>query len=188
MSNFLLLFPFLVGEDICHDDDVWQYFLILRKIHDIVNAKFLQKECAELLGVLVEEHHAKYLHLFHDNLKCKHRNMTHFKTVMKKSGPLSHLSVMRFESKNRLLKLAANATCSRKNITHTLVIKEQLRLCYRFLHKTGLYENQELGPILSADHISLDDDFLLFKSSLPPNFVGKCLQIAWVQYKGEIQT
>lgn len=100
MSNFLLIFPFLLGEDVlCQEDkdDVWQYFLILRKIHDIVNAKFLQKDCTKLLGILVEEHHEKYLHLFHKNLKCKHHNMTHYRTVVEKSGPLSHLSVMRFE-------------------------------------------------------------------------------------------
>ncbi|XP_029674533.1 uncharacterized protein LOC115242409 [Formica exsecta] len=73
MSYFLLLFPFIVGEDVCHDD-VWEYYLILRKIHDLVNAKYLQEECAELLGVLIEEHHVKYCNLFMDNLKAKHHN------------------------------------------------------------------------------------------------------------------
>ncbi|KAL6418564.1 hypothetical protein ACFW04_012001 [Cataglyphis niger] len=126
MNYFLLLFPFIIGEDVCHDD-VWEYYLILRKIHDLVNAKY-QEECAELFGVLVEEHHVKYCNLFMDNLKAKHHNMTHYKTILKKSGPPSHLSVTRFESKNRLLKLAANATCSRKNITHSLATKEQFYL------------------------------------------------------------
>jgi len=77
------------------------------------------------LGVLVEEHHVKYCNLFMDNLKPKHHNMTHYKTVLKKSGLPSHLNVAQFESKNRLLKLAANATCSRKNITYSLGVKEQ---------------------------------------------------------------
>lgn len=185
MSNFVLLFPFLLGEDIIQDD-VWQYFLILRKIHDIVNAKFLQNDCAQLLEILVTEHHEKYIHLFHDNLKCKHHNMTHYKTIMKKSGPLSHLSVMRFESKNRLLKLAANATCSRKNITHTLAIKEQFNLCNRVLSETTLYENQKMGPIVFADHISQVHGFHSFRSSLSSNFMGKCMEISWVQHKGII--
>lgn len=185
MSNFILLFPFLVGEDILHDD-VWHYFLILRKIHVIVNAKFLQKKCSDLLGVLIQEHHKKYLHLFHDNLKCKHHNMTHYKTIMKKSGPLSHLSVMRFESKNRLLKLAANTTCSRENITHTLAIKEQLNLCHRLLSKATLYKNQKMGPVLFADHISQIHGFDSFKISLSPDFMGKCIEVAWVQHKGVI--
>ncbi|XP_036146073.1 uncharacterized protein LOC118646711 [Monomorium pharaonis] len=185
MSNFLLLFPFLVGEDVPHDD-VWQYFLSLRKIHDIVNAKYLQKECAELLEVLVAEHNEKYMSLFCDNLKCKHHNLTHYKTVMKKSGPLSHLSVMRFESKNRLLKLAANATCSRKNITHTLIVKEQLNLCHRFLSNTILCENQKMGPIVFIGPIFLIDEYQLIKSSLSPTFTGKCMETTWVQHRGII--
>jgi len=44
MSNFLLLFPFIVEEDVSHDK-VWEYYLTLRKIHDLVNAKYLQEEC-----------------------------------------------------------------------------------------------------------------------------------------------
>lgn len=55
MSNFVVLFPFIIGEDVSHDD-VWEYYLILRKIHDLINAKCLQKECAELLAVLVESY------------------------------------------------------------------------------------------------------------------------------------
>jgi len=47
MSNFLHLFPFIVGEDVSHDE-IWEYYLILRKIHDLVNAKYLQEECVEL--------------------------------------------------------------------------------------------------------------------------------------------
>ncbi|XP_011862141.1 PREDICTED: uncharacterized protein LOC105558828 [Vollenhovia emeryi] len=183
MSNFLLLFPFLVGEDVSYDE-VWEYYLILRKIHDLVNAKYLQKECAGLLGVLVEEHHVKYCNVFMDNLKPKHHNMTHYKTILKKSGPPSHLSVARFESKNRLLKLAANATCSRKNITHSLAVKEQLYLCYRFSSKIGLIDNQKLGSILFADDISYFNNYSTFKNSLPANFIGKCLELSWAQFKG----
>jgi len=44
MSNFLLLFPFIVEEDVSYDE-VWEYYLTLRKIHDLVNAKYLQEEC-----------------------------------------------------------------------------------------------------------------------------------------------
>jgi len=183
MSNFLLLFPFLVREDVSYDE-VWEYYLILRKIHDIVNAKYLQEECTELLGVLIEEHHIKYCNLFMDNLKPKHHNMTHYKTILKKSGPPSHLSVARFESRNRLLKLAANATCSRKNITHSLAIKEQFYLSYRFSSKMGLTDNQKLGPILFADDISCSNNYFTFKSSLPANFMGKCLEVSWAEFRG----
>ncbi|KAL6418098.1 hypothetical protein ACFW04_013630 [Cataglyphis niger] len=42
MNYFLLLFPFIIGEDVCHDD-VWKYYLILRKIHDLVNVKISPK-------------------------------------------------------------------------------------------------------------------------------------------------
>lgn len=84
------------------------------------------------------------------------------------------------------MKLAANATCSRKNITHSLGVKEQFYLCYRFSSKIGLIDNQKLSSILFADDISFFNYFSTFKSSLPANFMSKCLEVSWVEYKGII--
>jgi hypothetical protein len=122
-----------------------------------------------------------------DNLKAKHHNMTHYKTVLKKCGPPSHLSVARFESRNRLLKLAANATCCRKNITHSLSVKEQFFLfCYRFFSKIDLIDNQKLGPILFADDILFPNKYCIFKNSLPANFMDKCLEVSWAEFRAII--
>ena len=53
--------------------------------------------------ILVEKHYVKYCNFFMINLKSKHHNVTHYKTVLKKNNPPSHLNVV-FESRNQLLK------------------------------------------------------------------------------------
>jgi len=50
----------------------------------------------------------------------------------------------------------------------------------------GLIDNQKLGSILFADDISLLNNFFIFKNSLPANFMGKCLEVSWAEFKGII--
>lgn len=101
MYNFTFMFCMLVGDLVLYDE-VWE-FIILKKILDLVSAKIIQKECANLLEFLVAEHHKLYLRLFKDRLKPKHHFMVHYVTIMRMSGPLGLLSSMRYESKNRNL-------------------------------------------------------------------------------------
>lgn len=42
-----------------------------------------------------------------------------------------------------------------------------------------------MGPILFADHISRVRGFHLFKNSVSPTFMRKCVEVAW-QYRGII--
>lgn len=109
MYNFTFMFCMLVGDLVSHDD-VWEFVIILKKILDLVSTKTIQKECVSLLEFLVAEHHKMYLKLFKDRLKPKHHFMVHYGTIMRMSGPLGFLSSMRYEPKNRILKLCATAT------------------------------------------------------------------------------
>lgn len=49
--------------------------------------------------------------------------MIHYRTTLKKFGPLSLIWSMRFESKHRFAKMAARANCNWVNIALTIAIK-----------------------------------------------------------------
>lgn len=53
--------------------------------------------------------------------------MVHYPLIIKNVGPLSIFWSMRFEVKHKELKETANSIPSRKNITLTLAIKQQLQ-------------------------------------------------------------
>ena len=149
MMAFVYFFSLLVGDLVSHDE-VWFFYLTLRKIVDIVIAPSLQKECADLLDILVSEHHEMYVRLFQDKLKPKHHHMVHYGRVIKTYGPIYHLSVFKFESKNRVMKTRAEAIYSRKNITFTiaLVVRRHhnlLRLDIFYSRTKILYEIARLS-------------------------------------------
>lgn len=107
-----------------------------------------------------------YQNLFNLPLKPKFHNLTHYPDIMLKSGPLIHLSTLRFEAKHREPKLSANVVSSRVNITKTLAIKHQLKLCYRILSQKGFQDN-----------LTYDKAIFQNVNSVIPNFQKICSNI-----------
>lgn len=128
----------VIGDLVPIDSEIWQLYILLRKIIEIVTLKSIQLEYATLLTTLITEHHLLYLKLFNTNLKPKHHHLLHYPYIMRKVGPVSHLWSMRFESKHRESKLTAHSITNRKNICYTLSIKHQLKLAYRLLSKSSI--------------------------------------------------
>jgi len=112
----------LVAFDIKYGNCTWLYKKV--GLFDLLSS--MQSECSELIDSLVAEHHRLYKILFKDPLKPKHHNMVHFGYARKMSGPLVNLSTVRYEAKHRPQTKRAAATSSRKNITYTIAMKEQL--------------------------------------------------------------
>lgn len=67
---------------------------------------------------------------------------------MRKYGPLRNLSCIRFEGKHKLAKFDAKAMNFHKNSSFTLVLKEQLRLCYRYMSNTGFQSRIVFNTVL----------------------------------------
>ncbi|XP_050063305.1 uncharacterized protein LOC126552640 [Aphis gossypii] len=115
-----------------------------------------ENEDIVLLESLITEHHEIYLRLFRGtSLKPKHHHMVHYPLIIKNSGPLSLFWSMRFEAKHRELKETAHSTTSRKNITFTLAMKQQLKFSYKLLAAadTNFYtSNLQTGPIISLSN------------------------------------
>lgn len=182
MINFFLTFGFLVGDIVPYDNKLWHFYTVLRQIFDIVAATNIQSEIPILLEQLISEHHTLYQELFTDKLKPKHHIMLHFPMMLEMSGPLALFSTMRQESKNRLNKIRANATYSRKNITLTIAFKESLQMCYKLVSQIGFIQKFEIGPGNTLDELPESEN--LDYSCIPAEFRATCIEVPWVNYKG----
>lgn len=145
MKYFILCFGLMVGNLIPVGNKHWELYLKLREIVCLISSRHITVDDHKLLEVLISEHHTILVELFKVTLKPKHHHMVHYPRIMKNVGPLIHMSSMRFESKHRLSKLAANVVASRVNISKTLAIKNQLKFCNRLLSKKGILANVTCG-------------------------------------------
>ncbi|KAF2885598.1 hypothetical protein ILUMI_20582 [Ignelater luminosus] len=106
---------------------IWELWIKLREIIDLVTAVDIYCKDFIRLKTLVEEHHILYIKYI-GNLKPKHHHLVHYPTILQMSGPLRHLWSMRAEQKHRESNLTANVSCSYKNMLQTLIFKTQLRI------------------------------------------------------------
>ena len=138
MLCFIRHFGVLIGDRVHESDPFWMLFLSLRKIVDITFSKTVSSGDAVVLEVLVEEHRL-WLQTSKDTLKPKFHFAIHYKRVILQSGPLAHLSCMRFEAKHQYLKTYANAMKSRVNVIFSLATKNQLDFCH---HNENAYVDE----------------------------------------------
>jgi hypothetical protein len=146
-------------------------------------ARNIQPDFHVLLNELVADHHELYITLFNDTLKPKHHNLTHTGSILKKCGPLVNLSTNRMESKHKYFTDSARSTSSRKNITYTLALKEQLNLLNRSIEKNGFLNNLEFGP---SSVVNIDNFEYKVYSNVNKLLLSKkdisCSR--WVKYNG----
>ncbi|XP_071632320.1 uncharacterized protein [Temnothorax longispinosus] len=160
MHAFVTYFTLIVSDLIEPDDEVWEFYLLLYNIVHLIYKKEISLQEIKYLKYLVQKHHAMYMKLFNTTLKPKHHFLIHYARLIASVGPLSHLSSIRFEAFHKISKTIANVVTSRKNIVHTLAIKHQLKLSYRFVLQKGLNDVIVLGPTLrykTYSHLNLEN-------------------------------
>lgn len=133
VMTFMHFFPLIIGDLIPESDEVWEFFLLLLKIIDILLSYTFTENAISYLKQLISQHNLKYLSLFNDNLKPKHHFLVHYPTIIQNSGPPRHYWCFRYEGKHRELKMCARSTTSRKNITLTLAKKFQFKFTYNLM-------------------------------------------------------
>ncbi|CAG9765739.1 unnamed protein product [Ceutorhynchus assimilis] len=138
MLTLVRNFRFIIGDFVPEGNEIWDFYLKLLDITDLLTSQTISSGDADYLKCLITEHHEMYLSLLEDNLKPKHHFLLHYHRILKLVGPLCHISSMRFEAKHRDLKTNSNNVRSRKNLPLTLALRIQLKNCYRFLSGTGL--------------------------------------------------
>jgi len=180
---FVRLFGVIVGDLVNEENQFWQLYLLLRQIMDIVLAKRLYKGAAFQLKALIEEHHRLFVSLTGKCLTPKMHFFIHYPRVIAESGPISHLSTIRKEAKHRDLTQSARSNMSRVNIAHSLAVKHQLGMCYRFISKEGIIPDTQIG----SGQILYLNEILPFFENLSIDIRGtECMSSNWVQYKGTI--
>lgn len=147
MSCFVNILPFLIGDLVPEDDRVWNFFMNLLKIIDILLMSEIDCSTIQYLKYLITEHHEQYLEYFNDTLKPKHHFMIHYPRIIKSIGPLKPIWCMRFEAKHKQLKQTAYNTSSKRNLPLTLMIKQQLNLAQRFHTRQGFFDRLACGSV-----------------------------------------
>jgi len=106
-----------VGSLVPETDNVWQFYLLLRDIIDIILAPSVTEDDVHLLTVLISEYLEMRKQLFPDQtLKNKHHHLTHYPNLIRKVGPLQRYWCMRFESKHQRCKKLLHISGNFKNV------------------------------------------------------------------------
>jgi len=135
MLTLVRYFALIIGLYVPEDHSVWNFFLLLRRITDrLINRRVYFDSC-EAFFYNIEEINRQYLKLSNNTLKPEFHFMIHYPRIMKKFGPLAHLSTFRFEVRHRLSKMAAHTAADRVNICKTIALKNQLMLNEIFLKR-----------------------------------------------------
>lgn len=181
-SEMLILvryFGLLIGEFVPFNEQNWILYTTLRKVIDLVLCQKVNAHTSELLKFLVGELNELYLTLTNDHLKPKFHFLTHYSSFMNKFGPVVNFWGMRFEAKHRLSKIAARASCNRRNIALTLANKHQMQLNEIFL-KGRLNETINVGPVKNISKEKSSE--IIAALNLSSKEPLKC--VAWVKIKG----
>lgn len=156
----------MIGDLIPEENEVWVFLLNFLDIIELLLSNKLTQQSVPYLKHLIEKHNSDYVNLFQDNLKPKHHFLTHYPSIILKSGPLRHFWYFRYEAKHKELKMYARAITSRKNICLTLAKKYQYKFAHLLLNKES---NQNLVVsmkyIITSSHKEFLSSSLLFISS-----------------------
>lgn len=121
------------------DDDYWQLYINMKIIIERVISTILPINISDLLASSIEEYLCLQQKLFPDvNSTLKHHFLVRYPRIRKNVGPLWNVCGMRGEAKHREGTIAAHSAIRRINVCHTIALRQQLKLNYRFLNKTNL--------------------------------------------------
>ena len=129
----LRILPLIVGNIINEGDNVWEIYLLLREIVDIVLCNKLPHSMIGYLETCIND----FLRLFTSQLPevrmtPKMHYLVHYPRYIERYGPLTGLWAMRFEGKHYPFKQLASSIKNWKNIAMSLAKRHQLQQCYVF--------------------------------------------------------
>lgn len=156
----MLYFSLLVGKYIPSDSRVWQYYLTLQALVNLLLLKSISTSYIDYIDVLVTEHNELYIDVFEATLKPKMHHMVHYKNCMLSTGPLANNWAMRFESKNHISKLAAEVIKSRVNISRSICIRSN----YDFAQNILKLRTMSSFPVIDAIGPAFNEEGLGLKN------------------------
>lgn len=125
-----------VGDSVPSDNAVWQLYLLLREIVDIVISHKIPVAYVAYLQRKIHFFSLDFKALFPSaKIPCKMHYLIHYPSHIQKFGPLSLLWAMRFESKHQYFKDIARKIRNWKNLSRSLAMRHQF--LQGFLFTTG---------------------------------------------------
>ena len=188
MRCFVRYFGLMVGHLVVDEDvDVWNQYLMTRRLVDILTAPRISVAEAQNLSVLMVEHHDHFMYVFGVELEPKFHIALHYAEIIEDVGPPDPLSCYRIESKHRQGTKIASDSQNRINLPFTIAKRHQLKLATRFLCNRGLVPKFEYSAVQFVKPSYLKD-ILRFQSIIPPDHleepwsVVKFLELNGVKY------
>ncbi|XP_077520203.1 uncharacterized protein LOC144130045 isoform X2 [Amblyomma americanum] len=124
---------FFVGDNVPSDNAVWQLYLLLREIVDIIMSHKIPVSHIAYLQRKIHFFCFDFKVLFPSaSLPCKVHYLIHYPSYIEKFGPLSLLWAMRFEAKHQYFKDIARKIRNWKNLSHSLAVRHQFLQSFLF--------------------------------------------------------
>lgn len=178
--------PLMIGDFIPFEEDTWVLVILLKQIVDILFSKNVHPDTWRILEVLIVDYLRILSDIFPNSIKPKHHFLIHYPRIMKFMGPICKLSSMRFESKHREGKVTSHVSICRKNVSHTIAWRHQLKFNFRIHEKKSETPIFMPGPTSSCVLENIPH-FNCFSSLLPPN-LDFVLSTKYVSFLGSIIT
>lgn len=134
---------YILGDYVDDDADKhWKLFLQLQSIVDIVFAPKLTTSMLNYYSELYEKHLKLFRKLYnHLPIKPKQHFMVHFPTIVRRNGPPTFNSCMKYELRNSFFKRTSHIICNFKNIVMSLATRNQITSLSHTLRKTRMRDN-----------------------------------------------
>eukprot|EP00102_Acyrthosiphon_pisum_P019767 XP_016656977.1 PREDICTED: uncharacterized protein LOC100568979 [Acyrthosiphon pisum] len=179
MLTLIRYFGLLVGDFIPPEEPVWELYIVMRRVMDILMSTSLTIDSCSMLQTLVAEMNELYLSYSNSHLKPKFHFLTHYHSMVRKLSPVISFWSMRYEAKHRISKISAKSSFNRRNICMTLAIRHQLHLNEMFT-KGKLNKSVIVGPQKEIDSIKA----CLIQTELNLDTVETLIRVKWAEVKG----
>lgn len=151
---------FIIGDLIPNDDPVWNHYLCLLDITQILTSQVFTIKLIDHVKYLIENYLENLINLFNCSLRPKHHFLLHYPRIIKVFGPPILSSAFKFEAKHKELKKITRSISSRKNLPHTLATRLQLNNCHRLGSETGLNNRFRIGKSVNINISDIPNDIL----------------------------
>nr|XP_054760174.1 uncharacterized protein LOC129266356 [Lytechinus pictus] len=147
------LLPFLIGEFVPEDADIWELYLSCREIVDICLSPIVKKSWLPYLQQEVIDLSELFAKYSQDQYPCKLHYLIHYHRHLSDFGPLRNFWCMRFESKHQYFKNLSSVVRNFRNVALTLTTRHQSLQCWQM--NAGSFFQQQESALSNCRQISV---------------------------------
>lgn len=129
------------------------------RIVRICYSNLITKNDNTVLKATISQYLEKFKTCFEKSFKPKEHLMTHYPEIITRSGPLVHMSTMKYEMKHKELTITMKNNNNFKNVTKSITEKIQLKNAFRDLYTDQIHHTQLKAINLSHRYSSLLNNF-----------------------------